>query len=674
MKKIAIIQARMGSLRFPGKVLENLGKKPLLEWIVDAAKRVSTLNDIVVATSENSSDYPIISWCIENNIKHFRGSEHDVLSRFYGAALANNADVIVRITADCPLLDPNLVEQVLYLVSSGEADYASNIMPPTWPDGLDCEAFSMSTLKISFEQASRQSDREHVTPYIRNNQHIFRVKNVATSIPELQKHRWTIDTKQDLEFVEKLVKATKDKASTYDYLEALSNNPEIKQPQIVRNEGFAKSIKDESIEVSSFDNSNKLLERALKVIPLGSQTFSKSYIQYPQNITPMFLTHGCGSRVWDVDGNEYIDMVSGLLPVILGYNDTDINYAINEQLQKGISFSLATELEIQLAEKLCDIIPSAEKVRFAKNGTDVTSAAIRLARAYTGRDEIVLCGYHGWQDWSIGATTRNKGIPKVVSDLSISIPYNDLDVIETHLKSEKIATLIMESCNYEEPKSGYLSGIKELCEKYGTILIFDEVITGFRFALGGAQEYFGVTPHISCFGKAMGNGMPISAVVGQDFVMKEMEEIFFSGTFGGETLSLAASLATINKIENYNVIQHLWDFGNTLKNKLKILINSYNLASVIALSGYSPWLIFKFFDDENVSSHELKTLFIQEMVRRGILINSSCNINFSHCELEQTKIQIAVEEVFCVIAEGLKKNNLGELLKTKPIQPLFRVR
>ena len=674
MRKIAIIQARMGSSRFPGKVLENLCEKPVLAWVVDAVKRVSTLDDFIVATSDQESDNLIDNWCVENKIKCFRGSETDVLRRFYDAATLSNADIIVRITADCPLLDHNIVEQVLYLVSSGVAHYASNVLPPTWPDGLDCEAFSMAALKQAYDEASRLSDREHVTPYIRNNQHIFKVKNVTTAIPGLHKHRWTVDTREDLKFVEQLVKFSKNSASTYDYLETLANNPELKQYELKRNEGFEKSLLEEDIAISCFKNSNQLLERALKVIPLGSQTFSKSYIQYPKNNTPMFLTHGQGSRVWDVDGNEYIDMVSGLLPVILGYNDHDVNHAINNQLQKGISFSLATELEIQLAEKLCRIIPSAEKVRFAKNGTDVTSAAIRLARAYTGRDGVLLCGYHGWQDWSIGTTTRNKGIPKAVSHLSTSIPYNDLEVVETHLKSEKIAALIMEPCNSQKPQDGYLAGIKELCEKYGTLLIFDEVITGFRFALGGAQEYFGVTPHISCFGKAMGNGMPIAAVVGQDFVMKEMEEIFFSGTFGGESLSLAASIATIEKIEKQNVIKHIWDFGSCLRDKVQILINKYNLCGVLEISGYSPWLIFKFFDDNNANNLEIKTLFIQEMIKRGILINSTFNINFSHGALELHKLQTALDEVFKIIEDALKKNNLREFLKSGFIQPLFKVR
>jgi glutamate-1-semialdehyde 2,1-aminomutase/spore coat polysaccharide biosynthesis protein SpsF len=674
MKKVAIIQARMGASRFPGKVLELLDSKPVLEWVVDAALLIPTIDQVIVATSDSKIDQPIVEWCTQNKVAVFRGSESDVLSRFYDAAKEHKADVVVRITADCPLLDANIAGQVLYFVSSQGADYASNVLPATWPDGLDCEAFTMGALEEAHKKAMRQSDREHVTSYIYNNQYKFKVTNVPAALPGLQKHRWTIDTKEDLEFVEKLVMHTRPNATTYDYLETLKNNHHLVQPVYKRNEGFDKSLQNETVECTNFQKSKILLNRALKTIPLGSQTFSKSYIQYPENTSPMFLTHGEGSHVWDVDGNEYIDLVSGLLPNVLGYNDVDVNYAISTQLQKGLSFSLSTELEIQLAEKLCEIIPSAEKVRFAKNGTDVTSAAIRLARAFTGRDKVMLCGYHGWQDWSIGTTTRNRGVPKAVSELSVAVPYNDLNRIEELLKSEEFAGLIMEPCNSSVPYDGYLQSVKDLCEKYGSLFIFDEVITGFRFALGGAQEYFNITPHLSCFGKAMGNGMPISAIVGRDDIMREMEEIFFSGTFGGETLSLAASLATIEKIQKHDVINHLWSFGQSLSDSIGQLILKHDLEKAINLCGYAPWKIFQFLDHTNATAFEIKTLFIQEMIKWGILINSSLNINFAQGALEKYKILKAIEDVFCIVSECLQSGQLIQNLKSPAIKPLFKVR
>ena len=674
MKKIAIIQARMNSSRFSGKVLELLNGKPILQWVVDACLKIPAIDQVVVATSDSIADRSIIKWCNEHKTTVFSGSESDVLMRFYSAAKEYNADVIVRITADCPLIDPNIAGQVLYLVSSGMADYASNTLPPTWPDGLDCESFTFKALEDAYVHAMRTSDREHVTPYIINNQYKFKILNVSSPIAGLQKYRWTVDTKDDLQFIESLVKKSKNNATTYDFLETLKNNPNIIQPDYKRNDGFDTSLKNENIQCVDFHNSNILLSKALKTIPLGSQTFSKSYIQYPENYSPMFLTHGNGSRVWDVDGNEYIDLVSGLLPNILGYNDPDINFAIQTQLQKGIIFSLATELEMRLAEKLCKIIPSAEKVRFAKNGTDVTSAAVRIARAYTGRDKMIVCGYHGWQDWYIGTTTRNKGVPKAVCELSVSVPYNDLNIVEDLLKTEQFAGLIMEPCNSVEPLDGYLQGIKSLCDKYGSLFILDEIITGFRFSLGGAQDYFGVVPDLSCFGKAMGNGMPISAIVGRKDIMQEVEKVFFSGTFGGEALSLAASIATIEKFELSNVINYLWSYGKKISYSIEQLIIKYDLINIIKLCGYAPWKIFQFSDCKNGTSFEIKTLFIQEMIARGILINSSLNINFSHGELELYKILQAIENVFCIISDCLKNRTMLEYLKCSAIKPIFKLR
>jgi glutamate-1-semialdehyde 2,1-aminomutase/spore coat polysaccharide biosynthesis protein SpsF len=673
MKKVVIIQARMGASRFPGKVLELLKGKELLWWVVERSLAIPAIDQVVVATSVSPSDDRIHDFCIMNKIECFRGSEMDVLSRFYKAADQYNADIIIRITADCPLLDPHIAGQVLRLVSSRSADYASNVLPPTWPDGLDCEAFTMTALENAHKNAMRNSDREHVTPYIRNNQHLFRVRNVSSSVPGLQTHRWTVDTPEDLAYLEQILSQSKGGLTTWDIIDTIELHSEIKRPPSERNEGFSKSLKEETTHCVNFKNSQALLKQAFNTIPLGAQTFSKSYIQFPENTSPMFLTHGLGARVWDVDGNEYIDLISGLMPVVLGYNDPDVNHAIQNQLTKGISFSLSTELEIQLAEKLCSIIPSAEKVRFAKNGTDVTSAAIRLARAYTGRDKVIVCGYHGWQDWYIGSTTRNKGIPKAVCDLTTSVPYNDLDIVEDLISTEAYASIIMEPCNSQEPLPGYLQGIKDVCEKYGAILIFDEIVTGFRFSLGGAQRYFGVTPHLSCFGKAMGNGMPISAIVGQNHVMKEMEEIFFSGTFGGETLSLAASLATIEKIENENVINHLWSYGADMGAKIDQIILEKGVSGIVKLSGYAPWKIIQFFDHPSSTSFEIKTFFIQEMVRRGVLINSSLNISFSHGELEKHKLLKAFEEVLALVGCYLDKG-INQHLHSPSIRPLFKVR
>ena len=309
--------------------------------------------------------------------------------------------------------------------------------------------------------------------------------------------------------------------------------------------------------------SEALLERALKTIPLGSQTFSKSKTQYPLGVSPYFITRGDGARVWDADGNEYLDFINGLCAITLGYNDPDVTEAVRRQLDDGVIFSLPHPVEMEVAERIVDMVPCAEMVRFGKNGSDATAGAVRLARAHTGRDRVAVCGYHGWQDWYIGATARNRGVPQAVRDLTHTFPYNDPDALEQLLLAHpgEFAAVILEPMNVAEPLPGYLETVAELTRLHGALLIFDETITGFRYANGGAQEYFGVTPDLATFGKGLANGYPVSAVAGRRDLMQLMEEIFFSFTFGGETLSLAASAATLDKLRRENVTDHLARLG-----------------------------------------------------------------------------------------------------------------
>jgi glutamate-1-semialdehyde 2,1-aminomutase/spore coat polysaccharide biosynthesis protein SpsF len=419
-----------------------------------------------------------------------------------------------------------------------------------------------------------------------------------------------------------------------------------------------------------------MLERAERVIPLGSQTFSKSKIQYPQGHAPLYLKRGKGGRVWDVDDNEYVDLVCGLLPVLLGYCDPDVDAAIKAQLENGISFSLATELEIELAEQLVEMIPCAEMVRFGKNGTDATSAAIRLARAFTGRDHVLTCGYHGWQDWYISSTTRSKGIPAVIGELTHKVPFNDLDAVREMLRTHpgNVAALIMEPMNVAEPDPGYLQELKELLHTDGALLIFDEVITGFRYARGGAQELFGVTPDLSSFGKAMGNGMPISAVVGRADVMQEMEEIFFSSTFGGETLSLAAAIATVNKLNREPVIERIWETGDKIASAIEEQLSETGLNAVMSLAGKAPWTLLQFQDHPNGSSQGIKTLLLKQMLEQGVLLLGSNNICYAHDDDDVELVLDAYRSAFEKIAEELQSPGLDDRLGIPLIHPVFAVR
>ena len=428
--------------------------------------------------------------------------------------------------------------------------------------------------------------------------------------------------------------------------------------------------------MSRYERSEKMLDRALRTIPLGTQTFSKSYTQYPRGVSPLFVERGDGSRIWDVDGNEYIDFSNSLAAVTLGYSDPDVTEAVNRQLARGVTFTLPHPVEFACAERIVDMVPCAEMVRFGKNGSDATAGAVRLARAYTGRNRIMVCGYHGWQDWYIGSTSRDRGVPRAVSDLTHPVPYNDLDAVLGLFRSHpgEFAALIVEPMNLVWPRPGYLNELKELVHAEGALLVFDEVVTGFRFAPGGAQELFGVTPDLATLGKGLANGFPLSAVVGRRDVMRLMEEVFFSFTMGGETLSLAAAIATMKKVREHGVPARLAELGTILLSGLEGLIVEHDLQDLVSVAGHPSWSFIVLNDSGGYSSFEIKTLFLQEMFARGILTTGSHNVTFSHSEADIDRLLGIYDEVLPLLSAVIKERRLREALGCQPLQPLFKVR
>lgn len=420
--------------------------------------------------------------------------------------------------------------------------------------------------------------------------------------------------------------------------------------------------------------SKELLDKALAVIPSATQTFSKGPRQYPLGAAPVFIERGSGSHVWDIDGNEFIDYPMGLGPVILGHASSAVDEAITGQLSRGIVHSLPHPLETELAELLTEIIPCAEMVRFGKNGSDATSGAVRAARAFTGREKIACCGYHGWQDWYIATTTRNAGIPAVVKDLTLTFRYNDIESLAELFarNSGEIAAVIMEPVGIEEPADDFLQKVKEMANRNGAILIFDEVVTGFRFDMGGAQKYFNVIPDMACFGKAMANGMPISAVVGRKDIMAIFDEIFFSFTFAGECLSLAAALATIREMQDKNVIAKLWDLGGQLKDGYNAIVKDLALEAVTECKGYPPHTVIVFEQAGDNDPLTIRTLFQQEALARGILAIGVHNICYSHSQQDIDKTLSAYRETLSLIKDTLAHGDIRKFIKGEIVQPVFR--
>ena len=684
MKTVVILQARIGSTRLPGKVLLDLEGRPMLAHVVERIRRSRSVQQVVVATTTSKSDDVLEQFCRTHNIECFRGSEPDVLDRYYQTAKAFAADIVVRITSDCPLIDPEVIDRVTGIFQQGGFDYVSNTIETTYPDGLDTEVFSFAALERAWLEATKISEREHVTPYLRSSGK-FRVRNVendqGASLAEL---RWTVDEAPDLEFVRAIYKNLKSRPAfgMRDILKLLEEKPELQKLQgtAIMNEGYYKTLYEQAVAGAApkrcVEKSQTWFARAQKVIPGASQTFSKGYTQYVQGVSPIFLQRGKGCRVWDVDGNEYIDYVQGLLPNILGYAHDEVNAAAAAQLAQGHSFSMPHPLEVELAERLTKIIPCAEMVRFGKNGSDATAGAVRAARAFTNRDRIACCGYHGWQDWYIGSTMRHRGVPGVVRALTHSFPYNNLGELEKILSAHpgEFAAVVMEAVNFVEPAPGYLQGVKDLAHKHGALLIFDEICTGFHLGLGGAQKKLGVTPDLACFGKAMGNGFPISCIVGRADVMSIFTEIFCSFTFGGETAAIAASLKVLDILEHTDALMRIEANGRRLQDGFNALAKQAGLFPRFQCVGYPNWSLLKFRDAAGNDSFLERSLFQQECIKRGLLQLVTHNMTAAHDTVSTEQTLQIYAAVFKTLAVWLASPNPAGFLEGPMIQPVFRLR
>ena len=440
-------------------------------------------------------------------------------------------------------------------------------------------------------------------------------------------------------------------------------------------------------------NSNNIYSKAIKIIPSGTQTFSKGVTQFTNGIAPKYLKKGKGAYAWDVDNNKFLDYVMGCHPLILGYSDKDVNEAVKKQLDLGSTFSLMNKLELDVAEILVETIPCAEMVRFGKNGADATTIGVRLARAVTKRDHIAYCGYHGWHDWFIANTDLNSGIPKFNQKLAHSFVYNDLDSLEKIFKKykNKVAIVIMEPVTVFEPKcygpkncsnlkckknfcqKNFLTEVKRIADENGALLMFDEIISGFRFSNGGAQKMFGVTPDLSSFAKAISNGIPLSAIVGKKKYMKYLDKTFFSFTYGGDCIGLAAAKVCIPKIIEKNVVNHLYDVGSLLKNEINRLSMKYNLYEYISCIGYPCRSIVTLKNSNFFSDLELKTYIQQELIRSGILWAAYHALSWSHKKQDILSTINIFEDIFKKINNYINhKKKLKNYIKGEIVKPVFR--
>ena len=681
--KVAVVQARVGSTRLPGKVMRDICGHPMLWHQIQRAKLATSLDQIVIATTDQPEDEAIVTVAREAGVPVVRGSVDDVLDRIYQAAFQHSATVVVRLTGDCPLIDPQVIDEVVeyYLRHSGELDHVC--LSPEWPEGLDMEVLSFAALDRAHNEATKAYEREHVTPYITISGK-FRTHRFA-SPKDLSHLRLTVDEELDYEVVRDVYEALYPnyghRFGLAEILDLCESKPALfeRNMGILRNEGFFKSLEAER-KVLRYSpkpvlkESDAIWTRAQRLIPAGTQTLSKGPTQYVEGVAPKYLKRAYGSRIWDVDGNEYIDYPMGLGCIILGHNYPRVNEAIRAQLEDGITFSLMHPLEVELSELLTSIIPWSEMVRFGKNGSDATTGAIRAARAYTGREKVFHCGYHGWHDWYVAGTTRNKGVPQGSIGLQFEFSYNDLASLEQLFDQHQgqVAAVIMEPYRTVPPEPGFLEGVRDLTRAKGAVLVYDEIASGFKFCVGGIQEIYGVTPDLACFGKAMGNGMPISAIVGNREVMKVFDEVFFSSSFGGECLSLAACIATINELQDKDVYTHTWEMGRRLQEGYNRMAWDLKLAQCTQVVGLPPLTVPTFKDQSGHASLLFKSLFQQEALKRGILFGAAHSLSYSHSDVDIDMTLAAYYDALQVLKKAWDTGDVESYLEGPPVKPVFR--
>ena len=420
--------------------------------------------------------------------------------------------------------------------------------------------------------------------------------------------------------------------------------------------------------MTELSKSQEWWRRGAAVIPLGTQTLSKSPTQFVQGVLPIYLERGQGAHVWDVDGNEWLDYPMALGPILLGYCEPAVDDAVRAQLEKGITFTLMHPLEVEVAERIVALCPGVEAVRFGKSGSDAMAGAVRAARAITGRDHVLVAGYHGWQDWYIGTTTRDLGVPKGVSELTSTFAFDDISVLEAALTSRSgdVAAVVVEPSGAEVPSAGHLADLIDLTRRHGALSIFDEVITGFRLAPGGARQRYEVEPDISCYGKALGNGMPISAIGGRWATMRVFEEIFFSGTHGGEALALAAARAVLDTIADGTVLAGIEATGRRLQSGLADVVNRCGVADRVRVSGEPQRSVVSTLNDPSLVT---KSYLQQTLAEHGVLFNGSMFICARHDSNDINRTLAAFGAACTTIASTPE---LSPLLKGPPLAPVFR--
>ena len=663
MKIIALVQARMGSTRMPNKVMKKINGTPMIELLLTRLARSKELDQIVIATTMNERDLCLISHVNQLGYSCEQGSESDVLDRYVQAARKHQADVVVRITGDCPLVDADLVDEAIRRFKVTGVDYFSNTCPPTYPDGLDVEICTFKALEQTSLETSNPLDREHVTPYLRNSGK-FKTATMQYN-RDLSALRWTVDEPSDFAVIEKVFQHFEPRID-FSWTEIL--NLQLQQPNlfninqhIIRNEG------------ETMGSGQKLWKHAKQIIPGGNMLLSKRAEMFMPNQWPAYFSKAKGCKVWDMDDKEYIDMsIMGIGTNTLGYGHPEVDAAVHQTIDNGNMSTLNCPEEVYLAEKLIELHPWADMVRFARSGGEANAIAIRIARAASGKDKVAICGYHGWHDWYLSANLGDdasldghllpglqpNGVPRNLKGSVLPFNYNNYAELEALVNNHDIGVITMEVVRNQGPLDNFLHKVRKLATERGIVLIFDECTSGFRETFGGLHKKYGVEPDMAMFGKAMGNGYGITATIGKRAVMEAAQSTFISSTFWTERIGPTAALATLKVMDRIKSWETITQTGLNIRQGWQQLADRHALEidhwGLPALTGFT----FK-----SPDALAYKTLITQEMLAQGYLAGNSVYVCIDHTSDVVAKFLETLEPVFALISECEKGLDVTSLLK-----------
>lgn len=666
---VAIVQARLGSVRMPAKVLSPVLGIHLLDHLVTRLRRATQVDEIVLAIPDTPENAPLALFGEQRNLRVVRGSEHDVLDRFHSAAAEANASFVVRVTGDCPMVDPEIVDRVVLVCICGSHGYVRT--GDSFPDGFDVEVCTRDALDRAWSEADTPYDREHVTPFVLRDERHSALTMVH--VPNLGHIRLTLDEPIDLEVIERVfLHFGHDRFTLDDVTELVKLHPEL----------FAANSSVQRNEGATMGTGQKLWKRARRVIPGGSMLLSKKAEMFLPEAWPAYFSRAKGCRVWDLDDNEFIDVgLMGIGTNILGYGDLRVDQAVRKVIDNGNMSTLNCPEEVFLAERLIELHPWADMARFTRSGGEACAVAVRIARAAAGRETVAFCGYHGWHDWYLSANLgadsaldghllpglAPAGVPRGLQGSALPFVYNDLDTLEQLMRDHNVGVIFMEVQRGAEPAPGFLEGARRLATQHQAVLVFDECTSGFRRPMGGIHLHFGVEPDIAVFGKTLGNGYAINAIIGRRAVMEAAQDTFISSTFWTERIGPSAALAALAAMEAEDAPARVHQIGLDVRRRWNEIASRTGLmietAGLPALGGFSV---------TGLDPVAVKTFITQEMLDRGFLAGTVLYASIAHDNGVLDAFSEALEPVFAQLATFGSANDLNAHLLHGPAQSGFK--